>query len=272
MQKSTHSVDYQDLPRPVAVMVSDFSDSTLLDADPPHSHPRAQLLFAVEGVYTIETATGTWLVPPHRAAWIPAGVTHNCNGRGQAILACSLYIDPAVSNQLPNECCIIEVSTLLRSLISEAIDIPSLYEPEGRDGRVMSLIVDEICRAPTVPLHLPMPRDPRLLRICRMLLAEPGNDGDLDDWARVGNVGRRTLTRLFRSETGITFSHWRQQLRLMVALSRLAAGDAVTTIALDLGYESPSAFTSMFRTAMGRTPKEYLGGLAQTPVARQGAD
>ncbi len=244
-------------------MVSDFTDPAMLDADPPHSHRRAQLLFAIEGVYTIETATGTWLVPPHRAAWIPAGVTHNCNGRGQAILACSLYIEPGASPDLPTDCCIIEVSTLLRSLIAESVDIPLLYDESGRDGRVMSLIVDEIASAPTLPLHLPMPRDPRLLRICRMLLADPGNAGDLDDWARIGAIGRRTLTRLFRTETGITFSLWRQQLRLMVALSRLAAGDAVTTIALDLGYESPSAFTSMFRTAMGRTPKEYLGGPAQ---------
>lgn len=160
---------------------------------------------------------------------------------------------------LPDECCVIEVSPLMQQLIIEAIDIPLLYDETGRDGRVIRLILDEICAAPKVPVHVPMPTDARPLRICKALLADPGREGDLEDWARFGALGRRTLTRLFRDETGITFTLWRQQVRLMEALRRLSMGTAVTTVAMDLGYESPSAFTAMFRRVMGKTPKHYLG-------------
>ncbi len=249
---------YQTIPRPVSMIVveHDPEPSAIV---PLHSHPRAQLAYAIKGMFTLHTKEGAWLVPPNRAVWVPGGVEHEMHARGQAVSNRSLYIQPDASPDLPTECCVIEVSPLMRQLIAEAIYIPLLYDEAGRDGRVMRLILDEICAAPKVPLHVPMPHDTRLLRICRALLADPGKEGDLEDWARFGSLGRRTLTRLFRDETGITFTLWRQQVRLMEAMRRLSMGHAVTTVAMDLGYESPSAFTAMFRRVMGKTPKHYLG-------------
>jgi AraC-like DNA-binding protein len=248
---------YQHIPRPVSMIVVEHDPVPSMIV-PSHSHPKAQLAYAVKGMFTLHTPTGAWLVPPNRAVWVPGGVVHEMHARGQPVSNRSLYIQPDASPHLPTECRVIEVSPLMRQLIIEAINIPLLYDETGRDGRVMRLILDEICAAPKVPLHVPMPRDPRLMKICRALLAEPGREGDLDDWARIGSLGRRTLTRLFRQETGITFTLWRQQVRLIEALTRLALGTSVTTVAMDLGYESPSAFTAMFRRVMGKTPKHYL--------------
>jgi AraC-like DNA-binding protein/mannose-6-phosphate isomerase-like protein (cupin superfamily) len=250
---------YQSIPRPVSMIVIEHEPEPSLIV-PQHSHPRAQLAYAVKGTFTLHTATGAWLVPPNRAVWVPGGVEHEMHARGQPVSNRSLYIQPDASPDLPGECCVIEVSPLLRQLVIDATEIPLLYDEAGRDGRVMRLILDEICAAPRAPLHVPMPRDVRLLRICRKLLEEPGSEGDLAYWARYGALGRRTLTRLFRDETGITFTLWRQQLQLMEALRWLAMGRPVTTVAMDLGYESPSAFTAMFRRVMGKTPKHYLGG------------
>ena len=127
----------------------------------------------------------------------------------------------------------------------------------GREGRIIRLLIDEIEAMPNAPYHAPMPKDRRLLRVCREILADPSDQRDLDDWAHVAGMGRRTFTRLFREETGMGLAVWRQQIRLMEALSLLASGRPITTVAFDVGYESPSAFTAMFHRAFGVPPSQY---------------
>jgi len=150
------------------------------------------------------------------------------------------------------------VTPLLQALINEAMIFPRDYDMAGREGQIIKMILSEIGRMPEIPLRSTMPRDRRLARICEAVLCDPACDHDLDHWARVGGLGRRTLTRLFRQETGMSFVEWRQQVRLLEALARLATGEQVTTVALDLGYDSPSAFSAMFRKTLGVSPKEYL--------------
>jgi AraC-like DNA-binding protein len=122
----------------------------------------------------------------------------------------------------------------------------------------MSLILEELRRAATVPLRIAMPRDRRLLALCRALLAHPENDDNLDIWAERVSASSRTLSRLFQRETGLSFVAWRQQARLAEALSRLALGQPIAVVARQLGYASASAFTAMFRRSLGATPKIYL--------------
>jgi AraC-like DNA-binding protein len=124
----------------------------------------------------------------------------------------------------------------------------------------MNLILDEITATPAAPLHVPMPNDARLMRVCKAILADPANAKTLDDWARGVNMGRRTFTRLFRHETQMSFAAWRQHVRLIEALARLAPGTRVTSVAFDIGYNSPSAFTAMFRRTFGVSPSHYFEG------------
>jgi AraC-like DNA-binding protein len=249
---------YQHIPRAVSMIIVEHEPSPGVIV-PAHSHPRAQLAYAVEGMFSLHAPNGVWLVPPNRAVWIPGGVEHEMRARGQAVSNRSLYIQPDAAPELPTNCRVIGVSPLLRQLMIEAQQIPLLYDEAGRDGRIMRLILDEICTAPELPLRVPMPSDPRLLRICALLLEAPGTEGDLSHWARVGALSRRTLTRLFRQETGMTFASWRQHVRLMEAMARLAGGASIAAVSHDLGYGCQSAFTAMFRRVMGKPPRAYLG-------------
>lgn len=253
MARSTRGDDYQDVPRPIAALADEYPTNFY---DPPHSHPRGQLVYAISGVLVCSTRDATYVVPPQRAVWVPSGVVHEARTRGRVSLR-TLYLDDSVGEELPKTCMTIEVSALLRELIVEATRIPIEYEYDSRDGRVMTLIVDEIRRARTAPLHVPMPQHAQLLRVCHAILKDPAQNDVLDDWAVAAGMCRRTFTRLFRRETGVTFATWRQNVRLMEAMSRLANGQSVTAVACDVGYSSPSAFTAMFRRAFGVPPTQY---------------
>jgi AraC-like DNA-binding protein len=252
--RSTDPADYQRVPRPVAAMAKDFADGHQI---PPHRHERAQLIFAVEGVMIVSTAEGRWAVPPQRAVWVPAGVTHEIRMAG-AVAMRTIYVRPDAAARLPDRVRVIAVSSLLRELTVRACALPVLYDESGPAGRIMALILDEIAALPTLALDLPMPRDRRLRPICQALHADPGSSRTLEAWAAETGGSSRTLARRFVAETGLTFAAWRQQARLLEAMARLAAGQPVTRIALDLGYDSPSAFTAMFRRALGTTPSRYL--------------
>jgi AraC-like DNA-binding protein/mannose-6-phosphate isomerase-like protein (cupin superfamily) len=252
--RSTDPADYQDVERPVAAMAKDFAAGA---ATLPHHHKRAQLIFAASGVFSVTTREGVWVVPPNRALWVPAGVEHQVRA-STAVAMRTLYIRTDAVEALPKTVCVIAVSPLLRELILRAVELPLLYDEAGPDGRVMGLVLDEIRALPALPLHLPWPEDARLRRLCAAIQADPASERTLEQWAEGVGASSRTLARLFRKETGMSFGAWRQQVRLVDALGRLATGQKVTAVALDLGYQSPSAFTSMFRRALGRAPTRYF--------------
>lgn len=252
--KSTNPMDYQTIPRPVAAMPKDFASGETI---PPHRHRRAQLIYAATGVMRVKTPAGLFVVPPLRALWVPPEVEHSLRMEG-AVAMRTLYIEPAAARAMPKGCAVIEVRPLLRALILAAMDVPVEYDLKGRGGLVMRLILDELRAAPRLPLSVPMPSDRRLTRLCGSLLKHPDSDATLDHWAEHVGASARTLARLFRRETGLSFVEWRAQARLVEALSLLSSGKPVGQIARKLGYRSASAFSQMFRRALGRTPREYL--------------
>jgi AraC-like DNA-binding protein len=254
MPRSTRGVDYQDVPRPVAALADEYPPNSF---DPPHTHKRGQLIYSISGALVCTTRDATFVVPPQRALWVPSGIVHESRTRGHVSLR-TLYLDDSVASALPRHCMTIEVSTLLRELIVEATRIPVEYNVDSRDGRVMALIVDEIREARRTPLHVPMPRHPQLVRICHAILRDPAQNDVLDNWAVAAGMSRRTFTRSFRNETGVTFATWRQNVRLIEAMSRLSTGQSVTAVAFDVGYSSPSAFTAMFRRAFGVPPTQFF--------------
>jgi len=257
---------YQRVPRPVAAMAKDFASGHVI---PPHSHPRAQLIYAAAGVMRVTTALGAWVVPPHRALWIPPGVEHEVRMSGEVAMR-TLYIDPKAAPALLTHCGVIEVSPLLRALILRAVEEPVEYDEQGAIGHVMALILAELGRVTAVPLNIPLPRDPRLLALCRALMQDPSSPATLESWGERVGASARTLARLFEREAGMGFFHWRQQVRLADAVAGLAGGEPVAAIAARLGYASPSAFTAMFRRALGATPRQYFGGTGREPSRGRG--
>lgn len=254
MGRSTRGADYQDVPRPVAALSDEYAPG---HHDPRHSHVRAQLVYASVGVMLVTTDHASFVVPPQRAVWVPGGVEHEAYTRGHVSVR-TLYVAEDACAGLPTTCCVIEVSDLLRELIIEATKLPVEYDVQGRDGKIVDLILAEITSMHTAPLHVPMPRNERLVRVCMAILRDPAQSDALDDWAHAAGMGRRTFTRLFRRETGVSFATWRQNVRLMEALSRLAMGQSVTAVAFDVGYSSSSAFTAMFRRTFGVAPTRYM--------------
>jgi AraC-like DNA-binding protein len=221
-----------------------------------HSHDWGQLVYASAGVMTVMSAQGTWVVPPQQAIWIPAGTPHSIEMSGSVSMR-TLYFRADLVVGLPFACCVVQVPPLLRELILHVVLTGPLDPAQPEHARLVAFLLDQLHELPTMPLELPMPKDPRAMRVADRLCADPGDRTPLDRLATTSGAAKRTIERLFREETGLTFGRWRQQLRLLEALRRIAAGDPVTSIALDVGYKSPSAFISMFKNALGTTPSQY---------------
>ncbi|MCR4266691.1 helix-turn-helix transcriptional regulator [Nitratireductor sp. ZSWI3] len=223
----------------------------------PHRHSRSQLLHARSGVVLVRTVFGHWLVPAGHAIWIPAGVEHAVEMLADVRLQ-SVYVLPEAIEGLPTALRVISMTALMRSLLEEVVQLPHESRPTGRNALLYNLILHEIPRLPALPLGLPFPVDKRLVGLCRRFLAAPSSRVTIDAWARELGMSRRTFTRKFQQETGVSLSLWRQQASLFAALPRLTDGESVTNVALDLGYESVAAFTTMFKRMLGASPRSYL--------------
>ncbi len=175
-----------------------------------------------------------------------------------AVQTRSVLIDTKAFPALGRKCRVVGISPLLRQLLVAAAEIPPEYEEDGRDGQVMKLLVAEIERAPSIPLAVPFPSSRALAAKCHGFLERPRIDEGIDRWADALAMNRRTFTRLFRRETGMSFAEWRQQACLSAALPRLAAGEPIIGIALDLGYDSPANFSTMFKRVLGAPPSRYI--------------
>lgn len=240
-----------DAPRQVAVMASAWANAAHI---PLHIHRRGQLLHAVSGIMRVETAEAAWVIPPARALWLTPELPHTVTMRGHVEIR-TVYIDPPACVALPKQPMLVEISGLLRELILALLEEPVDYDENGRGGFVASLILAELGRLRERRLEVPMPRDERALRVARALLDNCSIDLDLDRWADEAGASRRTLARLFRSETGLGFAEWRARLRAIDGLARLSDGASVAETANSVGYASPSAFSAMIHRTLGSPPR-----------------
>lgn len=224
----------------------------------PHAHRRSQLIYARQGVMRVITSEGSWIIPPERALWVPARIRHEIRCTSAVSLR-TIYIGTSAIPRPPRRCVMMAVSPFMRELLLRLIEA----RPSARARRhLVPLILAELAPLPVLPVHVPEPRDRRLRRLTDALRRHPDDPRRLADWQHVAGASERTLSRLFAAETGMTFRQWQRQLRLLLSLELLAQGRSVTAVALDVGYDSPSAFISVFRQALGTTPRRYF---AQAP-------
>ncbi len=225
---------------------------------PPHQHVAGQLVYASTGLLEVISAKGRYLVPPQQAVWLPPNLEHSITSFVESQLD-TVFIDRSEMSSLPGDVCVIDVSNLLRALIIEASSLPDDYEWCGAAGRLFRTLRDQVTQAHRVPLYLPMPVDARLRALCERLQLDPADGRSLEAWGREVGASSRTLSRIFKRETGLKFSEWRRQLRIQIALQRLAKGESVTNVALAVGYESTSAFIAIFQSHLGMTPGQLRG-------------
>ena len=235
-----------------------------------HTHRRGQFHCVESGLVHVRTAHGSWLLPPHRAGWMPAGERHTVSTSGR-MSGWSVFIAPEACDGLPDRPCVLGVNELMRALVRRASAWAPREQLDAEQSRVTAVLMDEMRRAPHEPLYLPMPVDRRLLRIAHGVLEQPDDNRALEDWATRAGLSSRSLSRLFRAETALSFAQWRQQARLSRALERLAEGEPVAVVAEHLGYASVSAFIAMFRRAFGHSPARYFEHAGQRALARQPA-
>lgn len=259
-QNITDFIESTDGPSLVAFRGSEAPDSEYrlgtLEYD-WHSHIRGQIFCIESGLMHIRTSHGSWLLPPHRAGWIPPGEPHWVSVVA-ATSGWSVVIAPDESKQLPNHPCVIAISELMRALVGRAVSWSDQRYLSPSQERITQVLLDEVQNAPHEPLHLPMPTDPRLSNIARTLFEQPGDRRTLEEWAKWGGLSARTLRRLMQTETGFSFARWREQVRLVHALEMLAKGEQVAVVSDTLGYATPSNFIAMFRRAFGTSPARYF--------------
>lgn len=224
---------------------------------PWHFHEWDQLVYASGGVMTVRTEQGAWVVPTHRAVWIPAGVPHAIAISGLVAMR-TLYLKPKLIKTLGQDCCVLNVSPLLKELILRVCALETLDRKIPSHDHLIRVILDQLHSIQLVPLQLPNPLDPRAKRVAEALSAGPGDLRPFAQICKAAGASKRTIERLFRKEVGMTVGKWRQQLRLMQSMRLLAGGAKVTHAALEAGYSTPSAFIAMFGRALGTTPAAYF--------------
>jgi AraC-like DNA-binding protein len=231
-----------------------------------HQHDLNQLCYPLRGALQVSTPTGMWLVPAHRAVWVPAGIPHAHRANGPTEMRTLVFAGPVNPLRL-DQPTVLAVDALLREVIaalsedgdedglSASGSLPTLGRRQRRNLERVAL--DRLCRAEELPLDLPQPVDDRLRTVAGILLDDPADPRTTAELGACAGASERTLSRLFRAETGMTFPQWRARLRLQHALALLAAGEPVTAVAMACGFSTPSAFIGTFRSTLGTTPGRY---------------
>lgn len=252
MQRVVPSLDH--LPRAVFPRAESLQGGTWTHF---HSHAWSQLSYAVTGIVEVRTPGGSFVAPPQRALWIPAGIEHTVTTSVRAELH-TLYLGASVAPWADSRCRVLEISPLARELIRSVAALPEDFDESGPGGRLVTVLLDQLAVLPEVEFSLPMPADPRLRTICDALQHHPGDKRTLEELSKEAGASGRTIARLFLRQTGLTFREWRLRARLLLSLSALEAGASVTAVALDCGYDSPSAFIAAFGKRFGKTPGEFF--------------
>lgn len=225
-----------------------------------HTHQDHQLAWAASGVLTVLTAEATWVLPPTRALWIPAGLPHETASDGRATMR-SLYIRPGLfpvswTETVPTP---VAASPLLAELIGY-LSQPGL--DASRRARAEALLADLLTPVPVTTIQVRLPDTPTARRVAEALRADPTDRRTLREWGHEVGASERTLARAFAAEAGVPFGRWRTLLRLQAALSMLAAGEPVSRVAGRVGYDTPSAFAAAFRRETGQTPGSAFTGIS----------
>lgn len=249
--------------RPAIALRVDVAEN---DSEAPvHQHRKGQLVLALRGGVICEVPNARWMVPPNCAVWVPSNLPHSNRVTPNARI-CLLFLEPGAA-ALPPTCCTLAISPLVRELILHLATLPHDYAPDSRSARIARVLLETLPDMPVEQLHLPISSEARIRRIADALTSNPADRSTLPEWARRVAMSERSLARLMRKETGLSFGRWRQQLQLLVALRHLAAGATVQQVSAELGYESVTAFITMFKKALGQTPAKYLASLTRAQQA-----
>ncbi len=229
-----------------------------------HSHDRAQLIHSLVGNLVVEVEQQAFLLTPETALWIPAQVEHAVFAH-DSVHYCSVYISNKIAEDLENghldQLRRVYMRPLLQQLAITAAQYSQQDELNEEQTRLLEVLVDQIRSIESCDLVLSLPRDRRLMIIIPKIISHPTLQDDLGSIATDANISIRTTERIFKKETGYSYKQWQQRLILLKAIELLKSGTPVKTIAIELGYQTSSAFIAMFKRIMQLTPSQYIKSL-----------
>jgi AraC-like DNA-binding protein len=224
-----------------------------------HGHPEGQIWAVRQGLVTAQMGDGSWVLPAGRIGWIPPGTLHAARVHETAS-GWMAYLRADLCQQFPAQPTVFEMTALSIALLDRLSGWDTASGSLSlQQTRLLDVLLDELKASPALPMFLPMPRNPRLAAMALDILANPADKRTLDEWALHVGLSKRGLTRHFRQETGMSLVQWRIVARMKRALELLSHGDSVTSIALELGYDSISSFIAAFSHQFGVTPGAYAG-------------
>ncbi|RJL04360.1 AraC family transcriptional regulator [Enterobacter chuandaensis] len=229
---------------------------------PVHHHRKGQLILALGGAITCEVENAMLMVPPQYAVWIPGQMPHSNRATPGAQL-CFLFIEPGAAS-LPERCCTLKISPLVRELILSLAEKSHEQRHLAATSRLVDVLFDELPLQRQEHLQLPVSPHPKIRLMSERMAEEPAAWQTLAQWASHFAMSERNLARLVVKETGLSFRRWRHQLQLIVALQHLISGKSVQQVAQSLGYDSTTAFITMFKKGLGQTPARYMASLTTT--------
>ncbi|MGA7803278.1 AraC family transcriptional regulator [Bradyrhizobium sp.] len=260
VEKPIHAVpgDHRATGDGVHLVARNYKKGVRLDT---HMHREAQLVYAAKGTMQVTTPKGRWLVPPDRAVWVPARLEHAIDVLADIQMR-TLYFDVAWlkreqrDRSLRSEF-VVRVSPLLHQAIL------ALFHPRNSQERtalLVKLVMLELHRAEDSATFIPLPHEPRCRRAADLVLADPTGGHEIETLAERVGTSARTLSRLFSSETQLSFKSWCQRARIASAIEKLSteASISIKQLAADLGYASVPAFSHAFRQVTGKTPTEFM--------------
>jgi AraC-like DNA-binding protein len=241
-----------------------------------HSHPEGQLYIAFQGLIVIEAGGDRAVLAPGRLGWVPPNMPHGASVHGHqlkhGLAGYTVHLAPSLCAALPTQAKVLRISALARSLLERMSEWPQGVPADAAALRLMTVFLDEVGNAEPDPLHLTMPHHARLLTMAAAIAENPADDTDLDSWALQLGLSRRSISRHFRAETGMSLVEWRQIARLQKGVEWLAAGQSVTAVAMDLGYDSVSSFIALFRRILGTTPAQFANAKLSETQRRKSGD
>lgn len=247
-----------EMPILVAAQHADHASGSLKHV---HHHPEGQLYIPLQGVIVIEAGDVRQVLPRGRLGWIPPHMPHGanvyCSSFKPGLAGYTIHLAPSLCVDLPAQSRVMSMSPLAASLLERMVSWPSGMPADAAGRRLVTVFLDEVRAAGEEPLHLTMPSHPRLQAMAAAIADNPADETDLDEWAARLGWSRRSLTRHFRQQTGMSLVEWRQVARLQKGMELLNGGASVTTVALSLGYDSVSSFIALFRRILGITPARF---------------
>ncbi|MFT5451005.1 MAG: AraC-like DNA-binding protein/quercetin dioxygenase-like cupin family protein [Enterobacterales bacterium] len=221
-----------------------------------HTHDWDQLVYALEGVLEVRSNEGNYIIPTQQAVWIPANSQHSISTINGAQLR-SVHLEKSLVKNFGQHIRVLKVNSLVREIINKASSFEFNADMDEQQQRLLQVLADQINLLDIVALGLPLSTDPLILPILNWQQADPSSSKSLDEWSKELGASSKTISRRFNTKLGMSYSHWRERLKLHNAIHWLNEKRPVTQIALDLGYESLPAFIHMFKRNMGVTPGKF---------------